>query len=504
MIRKSRGLFITILLVLSLTGFGNAQPELDISFNGTGRVNPDFGVFAAEVLIQADQKMVAVGQSGDATNSSTVFALTRYNTDGSIDTAFGTNGRVLTDFNPNAATEAAFAAALQPDGKIVAAGFVAIFNPGEAYFALARYNVDGSLDQTFGSGGKVTTSVWTHLHHIRGVAIAPDGKIVAAGDYISPSFTTETLIIRLQADGSPDFSFGNAGKVTDVRGFNLGDSNGARGVAVQPDGRIVTCGAFTVNQSSDATLARYHTNGASDFKIVVPSPSVDEIIHAVAIQPDGKIVAVGESGNDFLVLRYTSLGAPDPTFDGDGRVTTPVFSTSKAQSVIIMPNGKLLVSGYSFAAAQGMLFAVYNPDGSLDTTYSGDGKLSFGFPGSFTTHAYGMAVDALNRVVLAGQARDKFALARLYTLEPVPVSVSGRTLTQGGQPIRGITVGLSNALGETRWAITSPFGSFQFDNVPTGQTYTLFVRGAKRHTFPSRDIGLNEAVSDADLIGEQR
>jgi uncharacterized delta-60 repeat protein len=506
---SKRSIFCIAFLLSFLTA-ASAQPELDISFNATGKVTTHFGVStssAAEVLVQSDQKIIAVG----ATNQGGMvyFALTRYTTNGTLDTSFGDNGRVVTDFDPTAATEGAAAAVLQPDGKIVAAGFAAFINPGPAVFAVVRYNTDGSLDQTFGTGGKASTSIVQHLHHIRAVALAPDGKIVVAGEYFSANQNTQTLIVRFNAEGSLDASFGSGGKVTDTRGFSLGDANIPWSVGVQPDGKIVTGGSFTHSQDSDITLQRYNANGAVDSssfagngRVLIASPGINEVISAIAFQPDGKIVAAGTSGQDFLLMRFTANGLPDTTFDGDGRVTTPIVSSAQANSLAVTPSGKILVSGLSFVAAQGFIVACYNPDGSLDTSFSGDGKVTFGFEGSFVTAAYGMAIDGLGRIVLGGTAADKFAVARLYTAEPTPVTVFGRTITPDGQPIRGIKIGLTNQVGETRWAITSTFGYYQFDDVPTGQTYSLFVWGSKRHTFDTRTFGLNEAIDNLDLIGD--
>lgn len=510
----SRLLFLVILVAISGSLAAYAQPELDISFNGTGTVTTDFGVGAdavSEVLVQSDQKIVAVGTASQGI--AVCFALTRYNTNGTLDTTFGDNGRIITDFDPNGGTEGAWAAALQPDGKIIAAGYVALVNPGPSYFAIARYNTDGSLDQTFGSGGKVSTFIVQHFHRLRGVALDQFGRIVVSGEYFSGTQTMQSLIVRYNPNGSLDGSFGLGGRVTDIRGGTLGNSNIPMSVAVQPDDKVVTGGFFTEGNTTsggDVTIVRYQANGSYDTsfgsngRLLIPSPTVNEVINSIAIQPDGKIVAAGASGQDYLLMRFNANGTPDVTFDGDGRVTTPIAGTSKAYSVIVRPSGKIFVSGISFTAAQGITAACYNADGSLDSSFSEDGKFTLGFAGSFTTAAHGMAFDALGRIVLGGTANDNFAVVRLYTLEPTPVTVFGRTTTPEDQPIRGITVGLTNQLGETRWAITSNFGYYQFDNVPTGQTYTLFVRGSKRYTFDTRTFGLNDAIDNLDLIGEPR
>jgi uncharacterized delta-60 repeat protein len=494
----SRRAFHLIVLTLSLFTCIFAQPELDISFNSTGKATVDFTTgddVAYDVLVQPDNKIVAVGTTA-ASSSPKHFALTRFTTNGSLDTSFGDNGRVITVFNASSAVEGAFAAAIQPDGKIIAAGFVNRFTPGEGYFALARYNPDGSLDTTFGNGGKILTSIVQHINEARAAAVRQDGTIVAAGDYYSGNQNFQTLIARYTTNGTLEGTSG------DFQGFNFGSENIARAIAIQPDGGFVTGGYFRESFSTNpgAKLVRYEPDGRVDTsfgssgRVLVSSPSISEEFNAVALQPDGRIVAAGYSGQDFLVMRFTMFGLVDTTFGGGtGRVTTPMGAGSQANSVIVKPNGKILVSGSS---GNNSAAAYYNTDGSLDTSFSGDGKLVIPFGA-----ANGMALDGLGRIVLGGTSGGMFAAARLYTPDPVPVTVTGQTVTMEGAPLRNIRVGLTNQDGQTRWAITSAFGYVVFDNIPTGQTYTLFVRGSKHYSFETRTFGLNETIDNLTLIG---
>jgi uncharacterized delta-60 repeat protein len=497
----SRPAFHLIVLTLSLfTTCIYAQPELDIGFNGNGLATVDFTQaddIAFDVLIQPYNKIVAVGTA--ATNASPRnFALTRFNTNGSLDTTFGDSGRVITDFNANAVNEGAFAAVMQPDGKIIAAGYVSRFSPGEGYFALARYNPDGSLDATFGSGGMVLSAVFQHINEARAVTVGPDGQIFAVGYYFTGNQNFQSLVARYSTNGALQDTFG------DFQGIDLGTENILRAVAIQPDGKIVTGGnfrqSFSAPGGADAKLMRFNPDGTLDSsfnatgRVLISSPTIGEAVNAVALLPDGRIVAGGYSGQDFLVMRFTANGSFDPTFGGGtGRVTTPMGSGSQANSIIVKPDGKILVSG-SAGVNSGVVY--YNPDGSLDTSFSGDGKLIIPFGA-----AQGMALDSLGRIVLGGMANNMFAAVRLYTLEPAPVTVIGQTVSPEGTPLRNIRVGLTGQDGQTRWAITSAFGFFVFDNVLTGQTYTLFVRGSKHYSFDTRTFGLNEAIDNLALIG---
>lgn len=511
MIEAPRRIIYSCFLFFTLLATANAQPELDITFNGSGKVITIFGgaATAYQPLIQADNKIIAVGVWNSLAGA-TYFALTRYNSDGSADTSFGNQGIVLTDFHVTSnSIGVAFAGALQPDGKIIAAGYVSIINPGNSYYAMARYNTDGSLDTSFGSDGTVLTQITASQHEARAIAIAPDGKIVLAGSFLSTQ-TTQTLIVRYNPDGSRDTSFGANGMVTDFRGSTPSDANIAYAVAVQPDGKIITGGSYgrTVSLSGyDITFARYNANGAPDSifgnqgKVLLQSPNVSEGISAIAVQDDGRILGAGFSGTDFLVMRLFENGQWDTSFNAIGRITVPMGGSFGALAMQLRPNGKILVTGPA-AYPNGFSLLSFNTNGTLDTSFSGDGKLTFGFDTGAAS--YGIALDSLGRPVLSGLAGSGFGVARLYTLDPVPVTVSGRTLTQAGLPIGGVKVSLTDPSGQSRTAITSNFGYFTFDNVPTGQTYTLFVRSSKRYIFESRDFGLNEATNDLDLIGEPR
>src|SRR4249919_106921 len=211
---------LAIALIASAGIAQSAPGGLDPTFGVGGRVTTDFNLstdIANAVALQADGKLVVVGDTYTNNDfSDEDFAIARYNPDGTLDAGFGTNGRVTTDFPGLAAV--ASAVLLQPDGKILVAGgayplFVFLGN-----FELARYNPDGSLDASFGDGGIVTT-VFPHGSYASALALQPDGKILAAGtDYVD--FTSEAnsdtdfAIARYAPNGSPDASFGNGGQVT--------------------------------------------------------------------------------------------------------------------------------------------------------------------------------------------------------------------------------------------------------------------------------------------------
>ena len=515
---------LVISFVLCVMAVVSAQPELDVAFNTTGKaVTPisDRSDVATAVAVQADNKVVAIGTVNSG-SSPVTFGLIRYNVDGTLDASFGDQGKVVIQFNPNAASEAANAVAIQPDGKILVGGRIGIVNPGQGFLALARYNTDGTLDTTFGNGGLVSSSAGEFMNEIRAIAIQPDGKIIAAGSYFFAGQSFQTLLVRFNTNGTPDTSFGSNGVATNVTGGSLGHQNVPASVAVQPDGKIVTGGLYSINMgssvSSDLTILRFNANGTLDNSFATNGrmqiiSADNESISSVRALPDGKILAAGTTGefnsSQFLLLRLNSNGTLDSSFDGDGRVTTAVESVNSAKALSVHPNGKITVVGNSGPPsgffAVNFAVAAYNPDGSLDTSFSGDGKLAFDFSGVKVTSS-STAIDSLGRIVIAGytgSSQSKFAVARLYTRDPIPVSITGRILTPEGVPVRGVSVGLSNSNGETLWTLSSPFGYYQFAGIMTGRTYTVHV-SSKRYLVQDKLIGLNEELTDLDLTGTPR
>lgn len=239
---KYTGLFCLLLLLLNLPL--RAAGVLDPSFGNSGKVNfgfsdsPDDLVSAA--VLQPDGKIVIVGTSGRGgqSNGFNKFAVARLNADGTLDNTFGSGGLVTTDFAVNI-FDGANAVAIQPDGKIVVGGSRQTVESNSNAFALARYNADGSLDAMF-SGGKVITDFPDIISEfITQLSIQPDGKIIALGSgMLAPDFRRQTVLVRYNSNGTLDASFGNNGK------FDLPQSaHGGIGQVMQPDGKILFAGS---------------------------------------------------------------------------------------------------------------------------------------------------------------------------------------------------------------------------------------------------------------------
>ncbi|WP_308379999.1 calcium-binding protein [Streptomyces sp. ISL-43] len=412
-------------LVLALPGTALAAPgDLDPGFGPDGRVTTAIGGYAEghDIARQADGKLVVVGLSEAG------FALGRYDTDGSLDTAFGGDGTVTSDFGGGA--HAANAVAIQPsDGKIVVAGTTEVIaeeGGGCCFFSVARYNTDGSLDTGFGDGGLRRVEEFGGSADGADVAVQPDGKIIAAGKGGGGGFA----LVRLDTNGNLDPGLGGDGAV--VAGFtptSPQDSGGiARGMALQPDGKIVSVG-YVGNTAFDIGVARYLPNGSLDTTfsgdgMVTADFGGTEFGNAVAVQPDGKILAAGSGGAGFALLRYNADGSPDSGFGTGGRTSVGFPGDGGiAYAMALQQNGKIVLAGRAddpnSSEANDFGLARFNTNGTVDTGFGGDGFVVTGF-GDFD-EARGVLVQPDGKIVAAGYgAGFAFALARYQGGDETP------------------------------------------------------------------------------------
>jgi uncharacterized delta-60 repeat protein len=427
--------------VLMAAGF------LDPSFDGDGRVVRTDGN-AAAMVVQADGKILTAGAARAGTSFD--FLLSRHNADGSPDTTFGQGGSARTDFDGR--SDVAHAVALQSDGRIVVAG-----SSGRE-LAVARYLPDGTLDTSFDGDGVATTAFFTGTRTgavAFDVAVQPDGKIVAVGSATSAPGEAVSALARFNPDGSLDETFDDDGRVT--TGFGL---TTAYAVALGPGGTIVVGGTADTNLG-DGALARYNPDGSLDPQFgpfptsgsdVPPAGVVRGVFGAtdlydeirdVAVDAGGSIFAAGTvEGRGMAVARVSSNGASQQTFE------TPEFPSgpgggasfpSAGTAIVVRPGESVLVAGYTTdMGGQPENFALvrFNPDGVIDRTFgfrgvavtdfrslSGTGA-SDGPDPQDAASAVGVAPDG--DIVLAGTSNGDTALARYLgaaDVSPAPVSV---------------------------------------------------------------------------------
>lgn len=327
----------------------------------SGALDPDFGALGVQVAgfgsgqgaeamaVQTDGKAVLVGAVSGG------FGVMRFNTEGGLDRTFSGDGKVTTDVGTG--FDSARAVTVQSDGKILVAGDSQV---GSRYdFAVVRYLSNGSLDTTFGTAGKVTTRIGSSTTPTAtpfALVVQPDGKIVVAGSAVNSTTRADFALVRYTASGELDQTFGTNGKVT----TDFSNSDEGLSVALQSDGRILVAG-FANNQKVFA-MARYETNGSLDTtfgslgKVTANPTAGEDVATAVAVQPDGRIILAGTadysqgtgSTDDFAVARYTADGRIDTTFS-QGLVTTSIGGGADvAWGMAIQSDGDIVVAGSSF------------------------------------------------------------------------------------------------------------------------------------------------------------
>ena len=396
---------------------------------------------ANAVAIQSNGQIIAAGSS--FSNSKTVedFIVARYNANGTLDKRFGKNGKITTDFFRN--VDSISAIAIQPDGAIVVAGFAQLGGTGGTprVFALARYRNDGSPDTSFGNGGALTTSFGGNQAAASALMLQPDGKIVVAGtvDFNPdlPGSGLDFAVARYNSNGTLDGSFGKGGKV--VYDF-FGSFDQANAAVLQPDGKIIVVGSASYdsfNRDIGFALARFNTDGGIDFGFGTGGKQITDFFGAgakansIALQPDGKFVVAGTASDsatrpvatDVALARYNADGSLDSGFGigGETAIPFPDSASEQGNAVGLLPDGKIVVAGTAFKTFNtppDFALVRYNSDGSLVGVKTND------IAGD-TDEGLGLAIQSDGKVVVAGRSfRSNFdlTLAR-YNIEAGPTPV---------------------------------------------------------------------------------
>ena len=359
----------------------NVDGSLDPSFHSTGTLITGFAGasdWIGTVIAQPDGKILLGGSSGGGTG------LMRLNADGSLDTSFNGSGIVVDYWLFGQQL------AVQPDGKIVMAGFR---SESSSDFAVKRFNSDGSVDQTFNapSVANLVTADFGGSDQATDVTILSNGKLLVLGqDDLNGRQHIE--LIQLNADGSLDTDFNGNGKLAtglETAGFRVS-------LVVQPDGKFIVAGTSYANTFSDIALARYNANGTLDTtfgtggKVVTDmGANLPDESAGIALQADGKILVAGSTDVggtwNFAVTRYNPDGSLDVTFNGTGKVSTDLYNHSidYGYGIVVQADGKIVVVGYSDAHGSYDFGVVrYNTDGSLDKTFGTRDLLEFAVSGT--------------------------------------------------------------------------------------------------------------------------
>jgi len=332
-----------------LTNNSIAQPgTLDLTFDTDGFALADMGDdYAYSITLQTDGKILMVGYSYMADYD---ISVARFNADGSPDNTFDGDGKLTTDFG--GFDQFAGQIAVQPDGKIVVGGTT--YNGLNNDIMVVRYNANGSLDNTFDSDGIAIHDVGLSVDYGRDIIVQTDGKIIVVGSTNDVS-NLDFVLLRYNSNGTLDNTFDTDGVViTDVDGF----ADFAKSITLQADGKIIVGGYAYTGVFTDFAAVRYNTDGSLDNTFSFDGiaytgiGSTDDFGNTVQVQSDGAIVISGYTNNgidnDFAAVRFSSVEILDPTFGGSGTVSTDLGGfEDQGVGCEIQTDGKIILAGSS-------------------------------------------------------------------------------------------------------------------------------------------------------------
>jgi uncharacterized delta-60 repeat protein len=365
--------------------------RLDRRFGAAGRVlTRGLDGPARAIAVQADGKIVVTGCT-DPRRRLSGFELARFTTGGRLDPSFGRNGKVVTHFGSRRNVSGAGALAIQPDGKIVAVGSWsrALHDPGR--FALARYTPRGRLDSNFGHGGRVVTSFGRRSDASAvGVLIRQDGRLVVVGTDVTelgPKGYSAVALARYHADGTLDRSFGGGGRVVSKL-FEYGAS--ASAAVLRRDGKVVvdandTVRSFLVRYTVDGKLDSSFGHGGK-------AAASRRVLPLLALQRGGKLIVAGSHFGSWLVHRYRPNGDVDSCFGrpirGGKRGQVTYFRHGgRADAVAVQANGKIVVAGTR--GFTDFALVPFTSRGRLDRSFGRGGKVTTDFSSVWRTRRRG-------------------------------------------------------------------------------------------------------------------
>jgi uncharacterized delta-60 repeat protein len=378
-----------------------AQPGvLDPSFGVNGKVTLDFGMGnddARDVAIQSDGKILVAGSAN--INFVSYFAVVRYNPNGTLDNSFGDNGKALNLINGNQINSLS-CMALQPDGKIVLGGSAYVNNRWQ--IALVRLNSDGSLDDSFSSDG-VLTHIYGADDFCSAIALQADGKIVVGGESGDTGQGQHFSVFRFNSNGTIDVSFGGGSHVAYV-----GIQSGAINLAIQTDGKIVLAGRTNDGVYDDVALVRFNATGFLDtgfdgdgIRTISLEEYADYATKIVQL-PSGKLLVGGISNTEFALMRFNLNGTLDNTFSGDGIVKADMNDTfDELLDFELDADGRIVAVGHSLYNLYDIAVLRFNANGTFDNLFSLDGKTTVDFTGTYD-YSYGVALQQDGKIVVVG------------------------------------------------------------------------------------------------------
>ncbi len=495
---------------------------LDNTFSSEGTVTINFGTATSAMAVELDQNnKIVVGAHAPIGQ----YCLARLLMDGSLDNSFSEDGLVTTSLNIG--SDYLRCLAIQSNGKILAGGISSTSLPNyQSKFSVARYNTDGSLDETFDGDGMLVDYKPSSATSFLASAVQPDGKLVTIGETYITQQATDVCVARYNIDGTPDNTFSGDGKL--LLKFGPG-RNSANGVAIQQDGKIVIGGEARPSlYYGEFAVARLNSDGSMDSSfsddgiVVTDMGGFFDQLKAICILPNGKIVAGGNSDsvayyNRFALARYNPDGKLDSTFSGDGKLITDVgdqlitefgFQVNGVEKLLTQPDGKIIAVGgstiYSANYRMDIVIARFNPDGTLDASFNGTGIKVTNI--DVHTICYGAALDVSGRLLIGGfsgsGAGGQSILVRYLSNGTLDPSLSDDGLATWSNS----SLMLSIAIDATGKIITGGVESLGYNENavvmrlnPDGTPDNTFAAGGKIIT----DLGDDEIVSSINVFNNR-
>ena len=423
----------------------NGQPDAAFGNGGTviSHIN-NVSDQAVDVLVQPDGKILVGIKTNSGTDNSfnynLDFALQRYNSDGSLDTGFGTGGQVVTSLG--GITDSLGKLLLQPDNRIVAVGSTSLTALSNSDTALVRYLPNGSLDSSFDGDGirVVNLSTGNYGDGTSAVSLLSDGRILVGGG-AGNGINSDFLLARFQPDGSLDSTFNQGGPIPGAKQFTFGSGfDGIQALAPKPNGQFwaLGVGTGTLNNTPFNLLMRFNSDGTfdtnydSDGRMEFSYPGYAGATSGKMImRADESLVTAGvtqtQTGADLssfaALVGFSSAGAIDTGFGASGFTSAGAFlGVSTGNRGVLQSDGKLIVvgtttikrsnfSGYE----QAWTLARYNTDGSLDTSFGGDGKVTTSFPNGLATEGTDIALQPDGSIVVLGRQTGAYSVGRYFS-----------------------------------------------------------------------------------------
>lgn len=476
-----RKTYLFSLLFTTILAFCQESGELDTNFGASGFLITNDLEYGSGITVMPNDQIVMVG-------GTSYFSAARFLPDGTLDTTFGSAGKVTIPFDNFRAS--ATCVLVQPDGKTVIAGRIYTVG-GPEYFGIVRLLSNGSLDTSFNGTGKLQFDFEESYNYLKAIDLQADGKIVVAGQS-GQSAAADFAVARINPDGTFDSGFGIGGK----KKINIQIDDRGRCLKIQPDGKIIIGGysypavsgspcwftAVRLTNSGELDVT-FNTDGIALAKIGIGNDTVFDM----ALQSDGKILLAAESyipnSQDFGVVRFTTNGDLDTTFSGDGKFSTSMINTTDyCNAIEVQSDGKILLAGsFQTTPERNMAIIRLTTNGELDTGFSGDGKANYVVPGNNGVSVHDMKLQSTGQILVSGYASFDYMLARIHNSYELSIADwSPKTASFYPNPAKDVI--LFN------------------DNVILAALYTLDGKKITEQSITERTMNISDLVKGTYLI----